>query len=128
MLPTQERFRSPKRCSFCKNIVSSSEQAHNQNVCVAVIFVPKIKRKVILWENYEQENVEKAGNTALKARVLRENANQFPKQDSERKQKRLLQAPRQKSSMIRPVLYLKHQRCLSLIIWISGWMVMSRLI
>ena len=49
-----------------------------------------------MWENYEQENVEKAGNTALKARGSRENVNQFPKQDSERKQKRLLQAPKQK--------------------------------
>ena len=52
MLPTLNRLISPKRCSFCKNIVSSSEAAHNQNVCVAVIFVPKIKnqlRKVILW-------------------------------------------------------------------------------
>ena len=108
--------------TFCKDIVSSSETVHNPNICVAVIFVPKIKRKVILWENYEQENVEKAGNTALKARGLRENASQFPKQDSERKQKRLLQAPRQKPSMIRPVLYLKHQRCLSdyLDFWLDG--------
>nr|DAZ06208.1 MAG TPA: YyzF-like protein [Caudoviricetes sp.] len=42
MLPTLNRLRSPKRCSFCKDIVSSSEQSHNQNICVAVIFVPKI--------------------------------------------------------------------------------------
>ena len=127
MLPTLNRFRSPKRCSFCKDIVSSSEAAHNPNICVAVIFVPNFKRKVILWENYEQENVEKETTPEAQSGGT-ENANQFPKQDSERKQKRLLQAPRQKSSMIRPVLYLKHQRCLSLIIWISGWMVMSRLI
>lgn len=28
---------------FGKNIVSSSEQLHKPNVCVAVIFIPKIK-------------------------------------------------------------------------------------
>ena len=27
---------------FCKDIVSSSEQLHNQNICVAVIFMLKI--------------------------------------------------------------------------------------
>ena len=30
---------------FALNIVSSSEQAHNQNICVAVIFVPNFKKE-----------------------------------------------------------------------------------
>ena len=38
---------------FSKDIVSSSEQLHNQNICVAVIFVrdmlPPLKSQILKW-------------------------------------------------------------------------------
>nr|DAZ16295.1 MAG TPA: hypothetical protein [Caudoviricetes sp.] len=41
---------SPKRYPiFTKDIVSSSERLHNQNVCVVVIFVPTFKEDDKLW-------------------------------------------------------------------------------
>ncbi len=44
-----------------KYIVSSSEQLINQNIysVLAVIFIPKIERKMILWQKKDERNTQK---------------------------------------------------------------------
>lgn len=60
--PTGTANTYPKICKLLKNnyIVSSSETACNQNIysVLAVIFVPKIERKMILWQRKNERNIQ----------------------------------------------------------------------
>lgn len=67
MLAHQDDSDLRRDTSFCKDIVSSSEQSHNPNVCVAVIFVPifqlSMERRI--------ENAEEKKETPQTAKWIR---------------------------------------------------------
>ena len=65
MLAHQDDSGLRRDTRFARIIVSSSEQAHNQNICVAVIFVPNFKKEGDIMGELRTKKREKVGNTVL---------------------------------------------------------------